>query len=267
MFREQCVKWAFSQEEGDKTGYPHYQCRIKLKVRSASAKAAAKSTGIKGHWSLTSSENKDNNFYVVKVDGRVAGPFLDTDQEIYIPRQWRIAEADFYPWQKQIWDSVDTREDRPINVCWNPAGAEGKSTISHLCRLKKRCYMLKNRSTGEQMLQDMLCQLMARRDRSPPGVIVDLTRSTNQKRLKGLYDCLEDIKNGWVTDWRYEFKQWDFDAPVVWVMCNSMPNPAWLSPDRWRFWHLRDGEMFRISHKQAILFFANQANSEEDDDH
>ncbi len=77
--KEKCKKWCFQLEEGD-GGYIHYQGRISLKVKS---RHGPQRTG--AHWSPTTNENRDNNFYVTKPETRINGPWKDTDP--YIPLQ------------------------------------------------------------------------------------------------------------------------------------------------------------------------------------
>lgn len=265
IFTRVAKKWCFQRESaGEDDDREHFQCRIscKTKKRLQELKATLGEAGRRWHLTKTSKENQTNDFYACKDETRVAGPWRDDDT--YVPRQWRLEDDQMYPWQRQIAESLEQWDARSINVLYDPQGSRGKSTISHICRLKHGCYMLKNRGKGEDMLQDMLCQLTARRDRRPTGVFVDLTRSTNQKQLKSLYDALEDIKNGYVTDWRYAFKQWDFDSPVVWVMCNTLPNPRWLSRDRWRFWRINGhSELQRLSTDRAEEMHGEQQDDEE----
>lgn len=244
LLKKETKHWAFQLERGHQAELLHFQARVSLNNSASASGVLVKrwKVGTEGSawdFSITSNANTKNFDYQLKEDTRVRGPFTDKDEsERYIPRQWRMPEEKYHPWQKTIIESLEEWDQRVINVLWDPDGQQGKSTISHICRLKHRCFMLRVRGKGEEMLQDTLCQLQAKKDITPSGFFVDLTRSSNQLALKGLYDALEDIKNGWVTDWRYSYKEWDFDSPVVWVMCNKMPNPRWVSTDRWRCWQI-----------------------------
>jgi len=268
VFQRVSKKWCFQRERGeDSDGKEHYQCRVSLKnkKRFFELKAVLGEEGERWGLFRTSNENKQVDFYACKEETRVAGPWKDND--VYIPRQWRLAEEKYWGFQNEIIESLQEFDQRYINVLYDPKGCGGKSTISHICRLKHGCYMLKKRAKGEEMLMDMQCMLRAKHDTQPNGVFVDLTRCSDQVRLKNLYDALEDIKNGWVTDWRYNFKEWDFDSPVVWVMCNSMPNPKWLSNDRWKFWTIDDEKkLYSYNYKEACEIFVNQDVTKEDED-
>lgn len=268
LLSRECKRWAFQLERGHQAGLLHFQARVSLNNSASSSGTLVKrwkvdKEGSDWDFSITSHSNTNNFDYQLKLDTRVRGPWTDKDREAYIPRQWRLDPDQMFPWQNTITDSLDVYDSRAINVLYDPDGGKGKSTISHICRLKRGCYILKVRGKGENMLQDFLCKIYARKEREPAGVFVDLTRSCDQKNLKSLYDALEDIKNGYVEDPRYSLREWDFDSPVVWVMCNSLPNPYWLTVDRWKFWRIsEDNDLDKITFDQAATLYREQKVTE-----
>ena len=82
ILKDKCKKWVFQVEVGA-SGYKHYQGRVSLKVKSR--KAFNMDCGV--HWSVTSSDNMENDFYCVKDDTRVEGPYRDSDK--YNRRHYR----------------------------------------------------------------------------------------------------------------------------------------------------------------------------------
>lgn len=86
ILKEYCKNYAFQLEKGE-TGYIHYQGRISLKIKSRVGPPL-----FNAHWTPTSNENKSNNFYVIKSDTRILGPWTDKDRDIYIPKQYRNIE-------------------------------------------------------------------------------------------------------------------------------------------------------------------------------
>jgi len=265
LLKRETKAWVFQLERGHTAQKLHFQCRVSLNNPASSELAVKRRWKVADdpawHFSITSTSNTKNFEYQMKEDTRVRGPYTDKDPgERYIPRQWRIEYNSLYPWQQFVVDSLEAPDQRSVNILFDKSGNSGKSTVAHIARLRFSCYMLRNRGKGEDMLQDMYCQLQAKKDRQPSGIMVDLTRSSDQKHLKNVYDAIEDIKNGWVTDWRYGFKEWDFDSPVVWVMCNSLPNPCWMSMDRWRFWTIDANlEIASMSLGKAIVEYKRQA--------
>ena len=98
ILKEHCKKFVFQLEEGE-SGYKHYQGRVSLKVKARKGPKL----NLTEHWSITSGENKDNDFYVMKSDTRIGGPWSDKD--LYIPRQSR--NIILKKWQQEIADDAN----------------------------------------------------------------------------------------------------------------------------------------------------------------
>lgn len=199
------------------------------------------------HLSPTSSQNQGNLFYVTKEESRIDGPWSDADVELYIPRQYRGLIDRFYPWQKTVWDQFDVFDPRRINVVFDPIGNQGKSTLAALAELMKNGYDLPPENDGLKLIQSMCNMLMAKEDRAPGPIFIDLPRSMDQAQLFGLYKAIEQIKKGKVYDLRNHYKQWWYDSPQIWVFCNTMPETGYVSRDRWKF--------FAISKERTLTDF------------
>lgn len=227
--------WAYQREEG-KTGYDHFQGRVSLKQKHRLVEVI-KLFGIKEiHWTPTSKENRDNFFYVMKEESRVAGPWTDKDKEIYIPRQYRNIIENLYPWQSYIWNNIDNFEARTINIVYDPEGNKGKSTLAAIIELHGKGIDVPPCNDGEKLIQSVADILLATKNRTPGAIFVDLPRSMDQSKLFGMYQAIEQIKKGKVYDFRYKFVYWWFDAPQIWIFTNTVPNPAYVSADRWKLW-------------------------------
>jgi len=123
FFVENCKKWCFQLEKG-KSGYEHYQGRISLKERKRLNQVVEifKETLPGAHWSLTSVANRDNNFYVMKAETRIDGPW--TNEDVTIPSHLRDTPT-WYPWQKHIVDRLDVKELRDVNIIIDHIGNQG----------------------------------------------------------------------------------------------------------------------------------------------
>lgn len=238
LCKENGKKWSFQLEQGGESGYVHYQGRISLKIKKRRGEVS-KLFGIKeAHWSATSKANVENDFYAVKEETRIQGPWTDRDREIYIPRQYRGIMENFYPWQRFIWERLDEFEPRIINVVHDPIGGKGKSTLRSLAMLHKNGYRLPSENDGLKCIQSMCDMLIAKQDRTPGPVFVDLPRSMDQRELHGMYRALEQIKDGHVYELRNRYQEWWFDSPQIWVFCNTLPQNGYLSKDRWKIWEI-----------------------------
>lgn len=85
FLKEHCKKWCY-QLELSASGRYHYQGRFSLKSKT-------RLTGLvklwKGaHFSVTSNENRTNNFYVEKTETRIDGPWKDSDKKKPLQCRW-----------------------------------------------------------------------------------------------------------------------------------------------------------------------------------
>lgn len=251
--RAQCKKFTFQGEIGE-SGYRHWQGRFSLKVKERKTTLVKKI--IPGmHVSVTSDENKDNMFYVMKEETREDGPWTDRDREVFIPRQYRGLLENLRPYQKYIWDSFDIFESRKINLIIDHKGAMGKSTIASLCDLHGRGVDLPVVNDAKQLIESVCDILMGRDIRSPGVMFLDMPRAMKQDKLRGIYTALEQIKKGKVVDLRYHYKEWWFDSPQIWVFTNEEPKLKWLTHDRWVLWSLSDDwELIPYSETNGIEY-------------
>lgn len=263
--KKECKKWAFQLEQGHIARKLHVQARVSLRNRCASSAALAKRWNVDSSWyfSPTSNPGTKDFDYAMKEDTRVDGPFCDTDKEDYIPRQFRGLLDSMLPFQQTIWDNYDTFEPRKINCVIDPHGNSGKSTLASLCDLHKRGVDMPICHDGEKLMQAICDICMGQKLRDPMMVFIDLPRSLNQHKLAGIYTAVEQIKKGKLYDFRHAYKEWWIDSPQIWVFCNTMPNTAYLSSDRWRFWTIdEDKELKALTATEARQLQDGNVNEE-----
>lgn len=246
LIRPLFKKWAFQKEACPTTGKLHYQGRGSMfkKKRIHELQNLLNETPLRGmHVKQSSSESLSTdhaNFYILKYDTRVEGPWDDTmwkDPE-YIPRQFRGLMDRLYPWQQQILNSADVFDDRHVNLVYDPRGCKGKSTIARLSQLHKGALRLPPVGDHKQLLESACDILMARKEREPKLCFIDLPRTLtiDPKKFSPFLIAIEEIKGGVCCDMRNHYKEWWFDSPQVWVFCNHIPYLQYMSEDRWVFW-------------------------------
>lgn len=230
VLSENCKKWSFQQERGEKTGFIHFQGRVSLKVKSRKPFKL-----FNAHWSVTTNENMDNDFYVCKDDTRIDGPWSDKTYRtpLYIPRQVKEHKT-FLPWQATAVDMSEIWDPRSINVIFDPFGNNGKSFFAMwmLTHNKGRIVPFINNCKD---LMRMVCDLPISKT-----YIIDIPRSIKKTELRGLFAGIEMIKNGYAFDDRYAFKEITFDSPTIWVFVNKLPKLSYLSADRWKVYTIVD---------------------------
>lgn len=227
--KAQTKKYCFQLEKGN-SGYLHYQGRISLKTKKR------KMIGLlheKCHWSPTSNENRENEFYVMKNETREKGPW--TDRDSYIPKQVRNIEL--LPWQADILNSREIWDTRTINILYDKTGNIGKSTLATYggCRGLLRNIPVMNE------YRDIMRMIMDTPENKL--YLIDFPRALTKQSSAGFWSAIETIKNGYAYDDRYNFREKYFDCPQVWVFTNVLPHEELLSKDRWKYWRVVDGTL------------------------
>lgn len=209
VLKTYCKSWCFQKEKGKETGYLHYQGRVSLKIKARKPSFFQENC----HWSITSNENKDNNFYVMKDDTRVSDVYCDTDKEVYIPRQYRNIKL--YDWQNTIKESASVFDSRKIDLIYDPSGNSGKSTIAAICELLYGAIDMPPLNDFKELIA-LLCNLCMDKDiRDPKMIFFDLPRALDKDRLYGMYSAIEQVKKGKLYDCRYHYKEWWIDSPRI----------------------------------------------------
>ena len=238
-------KWTFQQEECPSSGNAHFQGRFSLKLKKRINEI--KKDELKFHFSITSKDNKDNDFYVTKEESRIGGPWSDSDEEVYIPRQIREITK-LYSWQNHIIDNASVWDVRSINVIIDKVGNIGKSTLVNYMR----AYRLGRRIPPVNDFRDMMRMVM---DMPTSKLyLIDMPRSLSKSGLMGLYSAIEEVKNGYAFDDRYHFKEKIFDCPNIWIFTNQEPDENLLSQDRWKLWE--------INHDKELIEYVKEEKAE-----
>lgn len=224
--KEHCKKWSFQLEKGEETGKLHYQGRMTMKTKTTIV-GLNKLFGYKEwHVSITSTENKDNDYYTCKQDTRINGPWKDTDKDDYIPRDIRNIK-ELRPWQKELLTLMTTEHDREIYVIYDTTGNIGKTIFT-------RWMMCNNIAEILPCVNDCKDIMRLAYDIGPKGCYMfDMPRAMNKDRLFQLYSAIETLKGGFCYDDRYKYNRRLFDPPNICIFTNKEPDREMLSRDRW----------------------------------
>ncbi len=232
---EYCKKWGFQQEQCPKTKNIHYQGRFSLKEKKYLTTIPFKI----GQYTITSKANRDNLFYVLKEDTRIAGPWLNTDEIIYIPKQ--IQEiGSLYKWQSDVLNKCKKWDTRHINMIYCPKGNIGKTILVGWIRAHRLGRCLPPVNDYRDMLR-MVCDLP-----TSNTYIIDMPRAMKKDKLGSFYSAIETIKDGYAYDDRYNFKEKIFDCPNIWIFSNMLPDFTLLSEDRWIVWRVINKTLKRV---------------------
>jgi len=240
-----CKKYVFQLEQGD-GGYRHWQGRISLIKKKRKPELMkifeSKNFEIPNYLEPTCNPEKlkGDFFYVQKEETREEGPWTDKDEQKYIPRQ--IRDKELYPWQQKVIDESRVFNDRTVNVIYDESGNIGKSFLASWCELFMEGVDLPPINEAKELMAAM-CDICYDRYRAPNPVFIDLPRSSDQNKIYGIYNAIEQIKKGKLYDLRYRYKCWWIDSPAIWCFTNTIPDTAALSRDRWKFWKVKDSQL------------------------
>lgn len=229
-------KWTFQLERGD-TGYEHYQGRLSLikRRRPKEIILSLKDTPL-GSAHLSPTHDTTTFNYVLKEDTKIDGPWMDTDEERYVPRQLREMGS-LYPWQQTVVDLSKVWDTRVIHVIIDETGNHGKSTLCTYMGV----YMLGRQLPFVNDYKDIMRMVMDMP--VSPAYLIDMPRAISKDRLFQMYAGIETIKSGYAYDDRYSFKDKYFDCPQIFVFTNKEPDRSLLSNDRWKMWTILNNEL------------------------
>lgn len=229
-------KWAFQIEKGEESGYVHYQIRLSLFKRKR-VKEMEKLLFTIG-WnnfraSPTSNNGKKLDFYVIKFDTRVDGPWTDKDPEPkYIQKRFR--KAKLRDWQHDLLDELikmkEKGNDRNI-VMVEDEGGEGKSFFrSWAYSTREDVVYLPSTLTSANEMIEFICSCGLKSGWE--GIILmDVPRATSMKHWWTLSAGLETLKQGIIHDKRYKAKVLIIEPPQICCFMNHKPPEGVMTSD------------------------------------
>lgn len=243
-FNSIAKKWVFQKEQGEKTGYIHFQCRISLIKKTIKKTLLILFEGIEPNYcEPTSKENykNDNVFYVIKEQTRLDGPWKSTDPKPkFIPKQFRHIK-ELYKYQDKIVKNNFSYNYRNVNNLYDPVGNIGKSVVAFMCYLHNNAIYVPPMNDAQKVIEYVYSIIENMEDdETPEMMIFDLPRSMGKDCLYGMYSAIEQLKTGYIYDTRYKGRGRWINSPNIWVFTNEIPDLNRLSSDRWNIWTVDD---------------------------
>lgn len=219
-------RYVLGQEVGE-GGYEHYQCRVVFKMEKDYDHLKRVFAGI-GHVSPTQVRDfkyceKEGNYY----------------------RSWekvlnKFSNISLLTWQERFIDLIQDQNDRQITVLVDEDGGIGKTTLAKKLQVNRICQYVP--PMGEAL--DLMAFAMAK---PSSGYLFDMPRSESIKQKKGMWSAIEQIKNGYLYDKRYQFRDMWIEPPKVAVFANKMPPMDALSKDRWKIYAIEWDDLAHAS--------------------
>jgi len=258
QLRKICKKYTFQLEKGEKKGRMHFQGRLSLKEKTTTVALATllRDVGIRAHLSVTSNENRKNDFYVMKEETRVSGPYTE-EQFIEFPRDV-LAMVKLRPWQRDLVGEIINYSERTVNILYDPFGNIGKTRFCRYMMCHKDAQILPFCNEYKDIMR------MAYDVGAKPVYLIDIPRAICKKKLSQMFSAIETLKSGYAYDDRNTFKQRIFDPPRIVVFTNNLPDRAMLSDDMWKV-HQVIGNELQDYDRSALLIDSTVESSSDDD--
>lgn len=130
--------------------------------------------------------------------------------------------------QRKILEEVKTQNDRQIDVYLDPVGNHGKTWLTIHLWERGRALVVPRASCTPEKLSAFVCSAY----KDEEYIIIDIPRS--RKIDTGLYECIEEIKDGLVFDHRYSGRTRNVRGAKIIIFTNTPLDTKKLSHDRWR---------------------------------
>lgn len=233
-------KYIFGYETAPTTGTKHLQGYINLKTKERITGLIKKlGTGI--HFEKCKGSETDNIKYCTK-GGQWESNFYKEVKTLKVIKDLR-------PWQKSIVDLTDKEPDeRTINWVYDKTGNNGKTAFSKYM-ISKGSALVATAGDAKDIANLLTNCIEAGRDLNDKTTFIfNIARSGHIS-----YSALEGVKDGLMTNIKYEAKQLVFNSPHVWVFSNDLPNFDKLSDDRWKVWTISDNILCEYHHDSSEL--------------
>lgn len=242
-----CKKYTFQQEKGEETGTIHFQGRFSLKNKKRKCdviRVCSKDLGwLKFHISITSKENRTNDFYVTKDETRIAGPFSDKEVIEDIPPDV-LEMKTLYPWQQQMCDLLHEDSNRAIDIVYDPEGCKGKTALTRYMRHYHGAQLIPLLNDAKDIMRIAYNSITKKGIKSI--YMIDMPRAVAKDKLQQFFSGIELLKSGYAYDDRYEFNDITFKKPRVCVFTNTYPTMNFMSKDMWNIWKIEDNQLISL---------------------
>lgn len=223
-FKEICKNYSFQEEIG-KNGTKHLQGNIELKKKM---RWTAFKLPKEIHWEPTRNV-KAANAYCIKDETCNGRKWIWPEPE---PDLECLKDNELYPWQLSVKDKCSEKVDpRVINWIYDPYGNNGKTEFARYMIIKHNTILCTGGSSKDiaNLVKNIIDN--GRKLLKLTIFIFDIPRCT-EGHLS--YKALEEVKNGIITNTKYEAGTFVFNKPHVWVFSNELPNKSKMSSDRWK---------------------------------
>lgn len=227
-----CKKFVFQEETGE-NGTPHLQGYMEL-LKKDRMTALKKKLGNKISWSV--SRNIEASIeYCQKEDTRTGAVY-----KYGFPREIKIISS-LFNWQKDVVDLLENEaDDRSINWIYDPVGNNGKtSLLKYLVYHKKAIFTTGGKNGDVINLIFNNKEYMLESENSI--VLWNLPRTIEADYIS--YNAIESIKDGLISNNKFECGSFICPNPHVLIFANCLPNMKTMTKDRWKIFTIENNNL------------------------
>lgn len=224
-----CLRYTFQEETGE-SGTPHLQGCLELKKPMRYSEFNLSN---KIHWEKVRNVN-DAFDYCQKEETRT-GKLYKFGHENF---ECEVI-TELYPWQKTIVEYINKDVDkRKILWIYDELGNNGKTELTKYLLVKHDVIVAT--SGGNKDIANLIKNVQENGrnlNKKKTTFIFSFGRST-----EGIsYKAIESVKDGLITNTKYEASTIYFNNPHVVIFANTLPDETKLSIDRWDIRYLNKG--------------------------
>jgi len=250
-----CKHWGYARQQGDISETQHWQCRFSYKrkirlvqlIKELGTEFGKENAHVEQTEGTDQRDHRKPAYYAYIEDSATLYP----DERVYTDKDKGIAEKydneiEWYPWQKKVIEMPS--KDREVIVIYDKLGGTGKSELAKRLRYGSKAVYLPAMHDAKSMVRAITNLKLDGKLRNT--IIIDIPRAVESRDLRQLIIAIESIKNGIISEDRYHFDQVEIPTSKVVLMCNNLPNPSWLTPDRWSAYEITErinGDLQKIS--------------------
>lgn len=239
------ASFVFQLEKGEKKKKLHYQGHLKFtdntKVRLKTFYNDVKHFMPYVHASPSSRKgSKKAEFYCMKEEGRVKGPWCDDD---YVMPDYTDFKRPLRGWQVDAHKMIEgTPDERSVIWLWEHEGQSGKSVFKNSLIFNDGFIPL-----GLNSHSNNAAIVNKTYDRAK-GYILDIPRTRGEGfKYEEIYQIIEQIKDRVLVNTKYEVDVITLPRRVHLIVLANEPPPDkhTLTLDRWRVYHIQDEKLNR----------------------
>lgn len=233
VLKELCKCYAFKKEVG-KEGTPHLQGFLTLLKKTTLAGLKKHNILSTLHFEVRKGSEIENILYVCKEETAVDNVIYQYGfvKELHIVKSLNVIK-ELRPFQQDIVNLLRLKDDRTIHWIYDSKGNAGKTSIMKY--IHHHYYAICCSSGKDSDIYNLFWNYIGKDEKNVlllnnlDCFIYNVGRNHTFKQ----YAALENIKDGFICNSKFECGVMNFNSPVVIVLSNHLPDYGAMTGDRW----------------------------------